>query len=225
MLRRKLATMRDDELRGAYDRVAARYADTFVGELAKKPIDRGLLDAYAELVGGRGRVIEVGCGPGQVGAYLAGRGIDVEGVDLSPAMIAEARARFPALRFRAGDMLALEEADASVAGIVAFYAIVHLQPDEIARAAREWFRVLAPNGLLLMSFHVGDERIHLEEFLGERVAIDFVFHDRPAVERDLEKAGFTVEARLERRGVAAVEHPSLRAYLLARKPPGRAMIE
>jgi SAM-dependent methyltransferase len=210
-----------DDLRAAYDRVAVRYAEKFADELAHKPIDRGLLDAFAALVAGRerggGRVLELGCGPGQVAAYLAERGVDVEGIDLSPAMIEEARARFPRLRFRAGDMLALEEPDASVAGIAAFYAIVHLQPDEVARAASEWSRVLAPGGWLLMSFHVGDERIHLDEFLGERVTIDFVFHDRAAVERRLTDAGLVVETRLERRGDPAVEYPSLRAYLLARR--------
>jgi SAM-dependent methyltransferase len=210
--------MRLDDLRAAYDRVAGAYADRFASELMHKPLDRGLLDAYAELVAGRGPVLELGCGPGQIAAYLECRGVAIEGVDLSPAMIEEARRRYPDVPFRAGDMLALGEADASLAGIVAFYAIVHLQPEEIARAAAEWHRVLAPGGWLLISFHVGDERIHLDDFLGEPVAIDFVFHDRAAVERALEAAGLTIEARLERRGDAAVEHPSLRAYLLARRP-------
>ena len=58
----------------------------------------------------------------------------------------------------------------------------------------------------------------LEEFLGERVTMDFRFHERAAVEAALERAGLEVRARLERRGDPAVEHPSLRAYLLARRP-------
>ena len=205
-------------LKEFYDQVAREYAERFVGELADKPLDRGLLDGFAALVGG-GRVLDVGTGPGQIAAYLAQRGVDVEGVDLSPAMIAQARERFPELAFRVGDMLALADIDASIAGMTAFYAIVHLTPDQVEAAAREWARVLAPGGRVLVSFHVGTERVHVDEFLGHAVDVDFQFHPREQVEVALERAGLAIEARLERRGDAAVEHPSLRAYLLARKNP------
>ena len=40
-------------------------------------------------------MIEVGCGPGHVTAYLAEAGADATGLDLSPGMVAEARRRFP----------------------------------------------------------------------------------------------------------------------------------
>lgn len=205
------------DVRSAYDRLARAYAAHFGDELDHKPLDRGMLDAFCDLVRGRGRVLDLGCGPGHVAAYLAARGVDVEGVDLSPGMIDEARARNPGVAFRVGDMLALDEADGAVAGIVAFYAIVHLAPSEIDAVAREWRRVLAPGARLLMSFHVGTERVHVDELLGEPVQMDFQFHERAAVEAALERAGLTVEARLERRGDAAVEYPSLRAYLLARR--------
>jgi hypothetical protein len=116
-------------------------------------------------------------------------------------------------------MLALDDGDGTIAGISAAYAIVHLLPHYVARAAAEWRRVLAPGGWLLVSFHVGKERFHLDEFIGEPVGVDYTFHERGAVEADFERAGLEVRARLERSGDAAVEHPSLRAYLLARRPP------
>jgi SAM-dependent methyltransferase len=211
--------MSSEEIRLVYDRVASVYADKFDRELDGKPLDRALLDAFAELVRGRGRVLDVGCGTGHIGAYLADRGADVEGVDISPAMIERARALHPNVRFRVGDMLALDDGDGAIAGISAAYAIVHLLPEDVARAAAEWRRVLAPGGWLLVSFHVGNERFHLDEFIGEKVAVDYTFHERAAVEADLERAGLEVEARLERKGDAAVEHPSFRAYLLARRRP------
>ncbi len=210
--------VKPEDVRVAYERVARAYAAKFSRELEHKPLDRGLLDAFADLVRGRGRVLDLGCGPGQIAAYLGGRGVDVEGVDLSPAMVDAARALHPRIAFRVGDMLALDDADASVAGIAAFYAIVHLAPAALDGVAREWRRVLVPGGWLLMSFHVGSERLHLDEFLGETVAIDFQFHERVRVEDVLERAGLVVEARLERRGDPAIEHPSLRAYVLARRP-------
>ena len=74
----------------SYDLVAERYAAEIAGELTHKPLDRGLLDAVAELAGG-GPVADVGCGPGHVAAYLAGRGARTVGLDLSPGMCAVAR--------------------------------------------------------------------------------------------------------------------------------------
>lgn len=204
-------------LAAVYDRVARTYAEKFNNELAAKPLDRGLLDAFADLVGSKGRVIDMGCGPGQIAAYLAGRGVRAEGVDISPEMVAMARELHPGLVFRVGDMLALEEPDSSIAGIAAFYAIVHLEPSEVVMATREWWRVLAPGGWLLVTFHIGSGRLHRDEFLGEQVQIDFQFHERLAVEAALEQVGFRLDACLERHGHPEIEYPSLRAYLLARK--------
>src|SRR5262245_8181879 len=75
----------------SYDRVAAPYAARFSYELAQKPLDRALLDYFAEQVRGRGPVVDVGCGPGQVAHYLHTRGVPVSGLDLSPEMVAHAR--------------------------------------------------------------------------------------------------------------------------------------
>lgn len=200
----------------AYDRVASAYAARFGDELAHKPLDRALLDAFAELVG-PGPVLEVGAGPGQGAAWLYNRGVKVEGLDLSPAMVAVARERYPEIPFRVGDLLAIDAPDASLAGLLALYAIVHLDADGVDRAAVEWARALAPGGWVLVSFHVGVEVVPLDEFLGERVSIVFRFHPLERVGRSLAEAGFVLEATLERQGDAAVEAPTRRAYLLARK--------
>ncbi len=207
------------DVRAAYDRVASTYAKQFAGELANKPLDRALLDAFAELTRGTGTVLEVGGGPCQVGRYLSDGGVQLVGTDLSPAMIETARALHPGMSLRVADMLDLDDPDASLAGLVAAYAIVHLAPEQLPDMAREWARVVRPGGWLLVSFHVEEERasLHLDEFLGERVAMDFRFHAVAAVRGALVQAGFAIDACLERRGHADVEHPSLRAYLLGRR--------
>src|SRR5439155_313770 len=76
------------DLAGTYDRVAAPYGEQFFDELARKPFDRELLDRFAARLSGRGLVCDVGCGPGHVGRYLAERGVDVFGLDLSTDMAA-----------------------------------------------------------------------------------------------------------------------------------------
>src|SRR3712207_4749546 len=147
-------------IRQGYDAVADAYADHFAGELAHKPFDRMWLDRFAALTAGT-PVCDLGCGPGQVAAYLHARGADVFGADLSEGMVAQARRLYPAIRFRLEDMLALTVPDASLGGITLFYAIVNLALDQVDRAFRECRRVLRPGGYLLIAFHVGDEVRHI----------------------------------------------------------------
>jgi SAM-dependent methyltransferase len=205
-----------DEVRAAYDQVADEYARRFVAELDGKPLDRGLLAAFADEVRGKGPVLDVGCGPGHIAAHVRGLGLDAGGLDLSPAMIDLARRVYPGGRYEVGDMMDLGPRE--LAGIVALYAICHVRSDLVPRALASMFQALAPGGLLLVSFHAGDERIHLDEWWGHTVSIDFWLHVPDAVCAALENAGFVVEAGLERRAYTAIEHPSRRAYFLARKP-------
>ena len=74
--------------------MSARYTEFVRGELDALPLDRAVLAAFAEQVraGGGGLVADLGCGEGRIGAHLAGLGLDVTGINLSPAMTEIARA-------------------------------------------------------------------------------------------------------------------------------------
>ncbi len=218
---------RDPDVYAAYDALAREYDARFADELDHRPLERGLLTAFVELAGG-GTVADVGCGPGHVTRFLAARGADVVGLDLSAEMVAVARERAPELRFAVASMLDLPAADGAWAGAVALYSIIHLGDDERARACRELARVLRPGARLLVSFHVespesaAGEVNHLTELLGRPVVLDGHFLDPPGVEELLADAGLRVEARLEREPVPALEYPSRRCHLLAERPPRRA---
>src|SRR5262249_28533432 len=179
-----------DHIRACYDAVAREYADRFAGELAHKPLDRELLGRFASEVGGRGEVYDLGCGPGQTTAFLHGCGVKVRGLDLSADLLREAKQRHPGIAFEPGDLLSLPLADGSLAGVVAFYAIVHLSPAGLRRALAEIYRVLVPGGRLLLAFHVGEGSLHVDEFLGHSVSLDFVFFSPQAVRDELVRAGF-----------------------------------
>ena len=58
--------------------------------------------------------------------------MDAFGIDLSPGMIEVARREHPGLRFDVGSMTDLALADASVAGLVAWYSLIHVPDDEIS---------------------------------------------------------------------------------------------
>ena len=206
---------RADALRRGYETIARAYREHLLDELAGKPLDRAFLDAFAESC--RGTLLDVGCGPGQIARYLASRGATVEGVDLSPAMIEEAKSSHPGIPFRVGDMFSLPYEPGTIGGIAAFYAIVHLRSDELVTPFRDFARVLVPGGLVALSFHVGVEIEHVDELFGAPTSLDFVYHQPEPVIAALVEAGFTLEARLDRAPHPNVEYPSQRTYLLARR--------
>jgi ubiquinone/menaquinone biosynthesis C-methylase UbiE len=211
-------------VRDSYDRIAARYAETFADELARRPLDRAMLAAFAEQVPRGLPVADVGCGPGHITAHLAALGVPVLGIDLSPGMVAEAAARHADLEFRTGTMLALDAPDEAWSGVMCFYALIHLSAPERAAAIAEFARVLCPGGLLLAAFHIdgpmaeAGDTVHAESLLDQPVALDFHFIDPDEVAAACAAAGLTIEARLDRTPYPS-DVPTRRCYLLAAKPP------
>jgi SAM-dependent methyltransferase len=208
--------------RRSYDTVSRRYAVEVGGELPDKPLDRTLLEAFAELTAGS-LVLDVGGGPGHVAAYLRDRGARPVSLDLSPGMAAIARAT-TGLPGCAADMTRLPVAPGSVGGVVCFYAVIHLDAAGRAMAYAEFARVLEPGGRCLIAFHVEDSETTagsartLTSWWEHDVDLTFRFLDPTAEAQALEEAGLTVEATLVRRPGAS-EHPSRRGYLLAQKDP------
>jgi Methyltransferase domain len=131
-------------VKSSYDAVAAEYAQRIWGEPEGKPFDRALLHEIA--AGATGLIRDLGCGPGHVAHYLHQRGAAVLGIDLSPAMIAEARCRYPTLRFETGDIRSLPHADNTFRTVVAMYSLIHLSDRELADALLEVHRTLVPGG-------------------------------------------------------------------------------
>jgi len=209
-------------VRAAYDSVARAYDAQLGAELDGKPLDRALLGAFVELVGA-GRIADVGCGPGHVTRFLAARHSEVVGIDLSPGMIAVARERAPELAFAVGSMLHLPASGGAWAGVLSLYSVIHLTPDERATACREFARVVRPGGWVLLAFHVSSAEFaagevnHLTSWFGESVQLDGYFLDPSDVVADLESAGFTVMAKLEREPSPDLEYPSRRCYLMVRR--------
>lgn len=208
-----------DEVQNTYDLTAAEYAEQFYNELDHKPLDRVLLNRFAAEVKDLGRSADIGCGCGHTTAYLRHRGItDLVGIDLSTEMITQAQRLNPEIEFESGNMLELNEPDGVFGSILAFYAIVHFNYTEIEAALHEFFRTLKPGGVLLFSFHVGEEKTELDEFLGVRTRITFYYFDVDHIHRLLNSAGFEISETVIRYPYTDVEYPSKRAYITALKP-------
>lgn len=137
----------------AYDTRAAEYADLLGTMASVHPSDRALFDAWSE--GLTGEVLDAGCGPGHWTAHLHDRGIEAWGMDASTTFIEHARATHPSLHFEVGDLHRLPVSDGALAGILAWYSVIHLPPAELPAVITELHRAVRPGGGLLLGFFIG----------------------------------------------------------------------
>ena len=208
-------------VRAAYDAVAREYAERFGDDLAHLPLDRAMLDAaLAVAPEGRGWVLDAGCGPAPVAAYLTGPGRRLVGVDLSCAMLAAAGQRVPGLSRAQGDLRRLPLRTGSCALAVAYYSLQHVHRSDLRPALGELQRVLADGGVLLAATHLGMGDVVTDDFIGHRVdPVGGALYARDGFVAALTAAGFTVEDERQRDALPH-EHDTRRIYLLCRRDGG-----
>lgn len=200
-----------------YDKTAKNYADKFMDELKHKHLDRILLKSFASENCDKGKLIDLGCGPGQTTKYVCECGLtDILGVDISPNMVTVAKNINPQLNFETADILSLKYPDRFFASAIAFYSIVHFDYGQIKTAFKEIKRVLTDNGQFLFSFHIGDNLVHMDNFLDHQVNIDFYFFEITKMMDVLTETGFDIIDVIERQAYKDVEYPSKRAYIWAK---------
>lgn len=210
------AAARDDRVRAAYDEVAEAWFAARGDELTEQPFDVWFLERVASLAGEH-PVVDVGCGPGHITAFLADTGVSVTGIDLSPAMVEVARREFPDLDFEVTPMASLlrPRTAAGWGAVLAWHALVHLAGSELAPVVAELARTLVRGGVLAVALPVGHEVRTITEFEGHEVDVDLVLHDPDDVLAAVRASGL-VDVEWYRRGPHPGEaHENL--YVLARR--------
>lgn len=205
------------DTRTSYDTVAVSYTDQIRGAIAGDPHLRAALAVFADRVraAGGGPVADAGCGPGHVTAHLHGLGVDAFGIDLSPGMIDVARRDYPGLRFEVGSMTDLDLGDASVAGLLAWWSLIHIPDEEVPTVFAHFHRVLRPGRPLQLGFHVGDvSRLKTEGYGGHPMKVHVHRRQPDKVASWLRDAGFEVEAQW----LLGPDERVPQAILFARRP-------
>jgi len=138
-------------MRAVYDRIAGPYA------IKNAPIYGAIIE-YGTLLlahtGPNARTLDLGCGPGRDAAWFTAQGGQVIGADLSAGMLTLAQVAIPSRAVQL-DMRHLAFADSAFAGVWCMASLLHLPKAEAPNALREMYRVLAPDGALVLGVQGG----------------------------------------------------------------------
>lgn len=174
-----------DPTTAAYTDRAAEYTDLLGSVAAMHPSDRQLIESWSG--GIRGPILDAGCGPGHWTHHLVERGRSVRGIDLVPWFVDHARTAYPGVRFDIGSIDAIDAADGSLAGVLAWFSTIHHEPDAIGVPLAEFARVLQPGGRLALGVFIGDA---VEPF--DHAVVRAYRWPIEELERRLDAAGFDV---------------------------------
>ncbi|MGN6753390.1 MAG: class I SAM-dependent methyltransferase [Intrasporangium sp.] len=183
--------MKTSDVQQAYSSLSHVYIDLFGSGQHEHPDDLRLIDQHLGHV--TGPVLDLGCGPGHLTGYLRSRDTDVTGIDMVPEFIAHARQAHPTAKFELGSIARPARADGSVAGALAWYSLIHFEPNQLNHALAEIRRIMAPGGVLVVGFFEGPR---CEPFEHKVITA----HRWPADEiaRRLAESGFIELERLQR---------------------------
>jgi len=180
-----------EQVRQAYASVAGLYIGLFGTTQQVHADDLAFIGRH--LAGQPGTVLDLGCGPGHITGYLRSLGVDATGIDMVPEFIAHAQAAHPSGRYQLGSIENLDVANHSIAGILAWYSLIHLPPQNLDGVLAEFRRAVAPAGMVVLGLFNGDEVAAFDH----KVVTAYRWPVDELSER-LTRAGFTEVERLKR---------------------------
>ncbi len=183
--------MNVERVRDAYAAVADLYIELFGTSRQVHADDLAFIGRHLSVQ--RGTVLDVGCGPGHITGYLRSLGVDATGIDMVPEFITHAKAAHPTGDYRLGSMTSLDVGNDAIAGVLAWYSLIHLPPQDLDGVLAEFRRVLSPAGRLVVGFFDGDEVATFDH----KVVTAYRWPVDELSER-LARAGFTEVERCQR---------------------------
>jgi SAM-dependent methyltransferase len=154
---------RQDVPRGAdYDAAWTKMAAA--GEPIHGEVDLILDVAGEQALGPSPAMLDAGCGTGRVAIELAARGVDVVGIDLDEAMLAEARSKAPDLRWIHGDLTDFDLDTTFDLVVLAGNVIVFVTPGSEGAVLANIAHHLRPGGLLVAGYRTDERRLAFADF-------------------------------------------------------------
>jgi 2-polyprenyl-3-methyl-5-hydroxy-6-metoxy-1,4-benzoquinol methylase len=138
-----------------YNKAAQKYWD----KVATMDQYNTSYDIFCQLLPQKAKVLEMGCGPGNVTQYIMHKRPDLHytASDLAPNMLALAKKHNPLAHFLQMDCREIATLDQSYDAIIGAFVLPYLDKAECASLIMDCAKILTPKGTLYLSTMEGDE--------------------------------------------------------------------
>lgn len=138
-----------------WNKIAKVYEDKYMN----LPLYNDTYDSFLNLLPKRAKILDVGCGPGNVSKYLLDHQPDLEilGVDISQNMVDLASKNLPKAQFKVLDFRNLDQLQTSFQGIICGFGLPYLSSGDVKVFFNQCDQLLYPDGILYISFVPGHE--------------------------------------------------------------------
>jgi ubiquinone/menaquinone biosynthesis C-methylase UbiE len=182
-----------------YDELASAYDAAFPAGYASA-LERHAVALFVDEVvatGLSGPLVDVGCGTGHIAFDIASRGLDVVGLDPSTAMLTLAEQRYPDMRWLMGDasLSTLPEGYPALAGIIARFSLIHVEPQTIPDILAAWVRRLRLGANVMVAFQCSEDSTRPVREFDHRVARAWRWHP-DAMATEMSNAGLSERWRV-----------------------------
>lgn len=173
-----------------WNKVATLYQDKFM--------DLNLYDETYDFVcnsitKNKAKILEIGCGPGNITKYLLSkrRDFDIFGIDIAPNMIELAKKNNPNASFTIMDSRKIDEIKEKYDGIVCGFCLPYLSQTDSEKFIKDSSNLLNENGLLYVSFVEGDPNKSDFQIGSSGDKVYFYFHNSHTLKTQLAENKFT----------------------------------
>lgn len=148
----------------------------------------------AHLPGPSPRVLELGCGPGNVSRYLLQQcpGMQLLATDVAPNMLEVARQQVSQAQFQVLDARELAQVSGQFQGLLAGFVLPYLSPEDVRQLLADAHHLLFPSGIIYLSYIPGqpDKSGFIQGSTGQRMYL--YYHETAQVQTLLAQAGFSL---------------------------------
>jgi SAM-dependent methyltransferase len=171
-----------------WNNIASLYQDTFM--------DLDLYDDTYDFICSfidktKAKILEIGCGPGNITKYLLSKrpDFDIFGIDIAPNMIELAKRNNPTAHFAIMDCRQISNLNTKFDGIIGGFCLPYLSQTESKKLFFNSYELLNDNGLIYLSFVEGEP--DKSEFkVGSGGRVYFNYHKLDDIKKQLNQLKF-----------------------------------
>lgn len=169
-----------------YNEIAQEYEKEFGNDYSDTPY----IDIFLNYLDGK-KVLDIGCGVGNLTKYILDKGFNVDGIDLSEEMLNIAKSKYDDINFLQMNMKDII-LDKKYDGIMLAYSLFHLTKQEVLEVLPKYYSLLNNNGKMLLILQSGKGEQVIDEPLKNGLKMFINYYSLEEIRKVLEDNNFKI---------------------------------